>query len=40
MKGFAKLYFRKMTDIVTLGMQNERCRTVIGRIGLLRAFEI
>jgi len=46
MKGYAKLYIRKITDIVTLGMQNEGCRkyldvhSVIGRIGLLRAFEI
>jgi hypothetical protein len=46
MKGYAKLYIRKITDLVTLGMQNEGCRkyldvqSVIGRIGLLRAFEI
>jgi hypothetical protein len=46
MKGYAKLYIRKITDIVTLGMQNEGCRkyldvqSIVGRIGLLRAFEI
>jgi hypothetical protein len=46
MKGYAKLYIRKITDLVTLGMQNEVCRryldvqSIIGRIGLLRAFEI
>jgi len=46
MKGYANLYIRKIIDIVTLGMQNEICRkyldvqSVIGRIGLLRAFEI
>jgi len=46
MKGYANLYIRKIIDIVTLGMQNEGCRkyldvqSVIGRIGLLRAFEI
>ena len=45
MKSYAKLYIRKITDIVTLGMQNEGCRkyldvhSVIGRIGLLRASE-
>jgi len=46
MTGNAKLYIRKITDIVTLGMQNESCRKyldfqgVIGRIGLVRTFEI
>ena len=46
MKGYAKLYIRKITDRVALGMQNEGCRkylgvqSIIGRIGLLRAFEI
>ena len=46
MKGYGKLYIRKMTDIVMLWMQNEGCRrcldfqSIIGRIGLLRAFEI
>jgi len=46
MKGYAKLRIRKITDIITLGMQNEGCRryldvqSVIDRIGLLRAFEI
>jgi hypothetical protein len=46
MKGYAKLYIRKITDIVALGMQNEGCRkyldvqSIIGRIGLVRAFEI
>jgi hypothetical protein len=46
MKAYAKLYVRKITDIVTLGMQNEVRRkyldshSVIGRIGLLRVFEI
>jgi hypothetical protein len=40
------IYLRKITDIVTLGMQNEGCgkyldvQRVIGRIGLVRAFEI
>ena len=44
MKGYAKLYIRKITDIVSLGMQNEGCRMylsvqrVIGRTGLLKAF--
>jgi len=44
MKGYAKLYIRKITDIVFLGMQNEGCRKylnvqrVTGRTGLLRAF--
>lgn len=44
MKGYAKLYIRKITDIVTVGMQNEGCgkylnvQKVIGRTGLLRAF--
>jgi hypothetical protein len=43
-KGYEKLYIRKITDIVTLGMQNEGCgkylnvQKVIGRTGLLRAF--
>ena len=46
MQGYANLYIRKIIDIVTLGMQNEGCRkyldvqSVIGRMGLLRAFEI
>jgi hypothetical protein len=46
MKGYAKSYIRKISDIVTLGMQNEGYRkyldvqSVIGRIGLVRAFEI
>jgi len=46
MKGYAKLYIRKITDIVMLGMQNKVFRkyldaqSIIGRIGLLRAFEI
>ena len=46
MKGYVKLYIRKIIDIVSLGMQNEGCRryldvqSVIDRIGLLRAFEI
>jgi hypothetical protein len=46
MKGYANLNIRKITNIVTLGMRNESCRkyldvqSVIGRIGLLRAFEI
>jgi hypothetical protein len=26
MKGYAKLYIRKNTNIVTFGMQNEGCR--------------
>jgi hypothetical protein len=44
MKGYAKLYIRKITDIVTVGMQNKGCgrylnvQKVIGRTGLLRAF--
>jgi hypothetical protein len=46
MKGYANLYIKKITDIVTLVIRNEGCRkyldvqTVIGRIGLLRAFKI
>jgi len=46
MKGYAKLYIRKITDIFMLGMQNEGCRkylhvqSIIGRIEPLRAFEI
>jgi len=46
MKGYANLYIRKIIEIVTLGIRNEGCRkyldvqSVIGRIGLLRAFEI
>jgi hypothetical protein len=46
MTGYTKLYIRKITDIVTLGMQNEGCRkyldvqSVNGRICLSRAFEI
>jgi len=46
MTGCAKLYIRKITDVLTLGMQKEGCRKyldfhgVIGRIGLVRAFEI
>jgi len=45
MKGYGKLYIRKITDILTLGVHNESCRkcldvqSVIGRIGLLRAFK-
>jgi hypothetical protein len=44
MKGYVKLYIRKIADIVMLGMQNEGCgkylnvQKVIGRTGLLRAF--
>jgi hypothetical protein len=44
MKSYAKLFIRKITDILTLGMQNEGCRKylnvqrVIGRTGFLRAF--
>jgi hypothetical protein len=44
MKGYVKLYITKITDIVTLGIQNEDCRKylnvqrVIGRTGFLRAF--
>ena len=30
MKVFAKLYIRKIIDIVTLGMQNEGCRKYSG----------
>jgi len=26
MKGYTKLYIRKITDIVTLGMKNDGCR--------------
>jgi hypothetical protein len=43
---YANLYIRKIIEIVTLGIRNEGCRkyldvqSVIGRIGLLRAFEI
>ena len=39
MNGYAKLYIRKITDIVILGMQNEGfwkyldIQSVIGRIG-------
>jgi len=46
MKGYANLYIRKIIDIVTLGIRNEDCRkyldvqSVIGRIGISRAFEI
>jgi len=46
MEGYAKDYMRIIIDIVTLGMQNEGCskyifvQRVIGRIGLLRAFEM
>ena len=48
MNGFTKLYeyIRKITDIVALGMQNKgfrkylNVRSVIGRVGLLRAFKI
>ena len=46
MAGYAKLYIRKITDIVTSCMQNESCgkyidlQRVIGRMGLLRAFAI
>jgi len=46
MKGYTNLYIRKIIDIVILGMQNGGCRkyldvqSVIGRIRLLRAFEI
>jgi len=46
MKGYAKFFIRKITDLVTLGMQNEGCtkyldvQSIIGRIGLLRVFEI
>jgi len=46
MKGYVKLYIRKITDIVTLEMRKEGCRkyldvqSVIGRIGLLRVFKI
>ena len=41
MKGYANLYIRKIIEIVTLGIRNEGCRkSIIGRIGLLRAFEI
>ena len=45
MKGYAKLYVKKITDIAMLGMQNEGCRkyldiqSVIGRMELLRTFE-
>jgi len=44
MKGYARLFIRKVTDLVTLGMQYEGCRkyldvqSIIGRIGHLRAF--
>jgi hypothetical protein len=46
MKGYANLYTKKIIGIVTLGIRNEGCRkyldvqSVIGRIWLLRAFEI
>ena len=46
MKGYTSFNIRKITDIITLGMQNEGCRkyqdvqSVTGRIGLLTAFEI
>jgi len=30
MKGYAKSYIRKITDLVTLGMQNEGCRKYLG----------
>jgi len=48
MNSYAKLYLYigKIVNDVTLGMPNDGCRIyvdlqrVIGRIGLLRAFEI
>jgi len=46
MKGYENLYIGRIIDIVTLEMRNEDCRkyldvqSVIGRIELLRAFEI
>ena len=44
MKGYEKLYIRKITDLVALGMQNKVCRMyldvqrMIGKIGVLMAF--
>jgi len=46
MNGYVKLYIGEIMDDVTLSIPNESCRMyvdfqrVIGRIGLLRAFEI
>ena len=39
MKGYAKLYIRKITDILTLGMQNAGCRKYVDVQNIIgRAF--